>query len=75
MPSPFLTFKERERLTRFPDDIQHWDLITYCTLTEHDCSLIDTYQGDATVWEQRSSSVPCAISVFAQAISRPRPVT
>ena len=46
MPSTFLTFKERERLTCFPDEIPQWDLITYFTLTEHDWSLIDTYQGD-----------------------------
>ena len=46
MPSPFLTLKERVRLTCFPDAIPQWDLITYFTLTEHDGSLIDTYQGD-----------------------------
>jgi uncharacterized protein DUF4158 len=44
MPSTFLTFKERERLTGFPDEIPQWDLITYFTLTEHDCSLIDPSQ-------------------------------
>lgn len=44
MPSTFLTFKERERLTGFPDEVPQCDLITYFTLTEHDCSLIDTYQ-------------------------------
>ena len=38
MPSTFLTCKEQERLACFPDDIQQWDLITYFTLTEHDCS-------------------------------------
>ena len=47
MPSTFLTYKEQERLACFPDDIQPWDLITYFTLTEHDCSLIDTYQGES----------------------------
>ena len=47
MPSTFLTCKEQERLACFPDDIQQWDLITYFTLTEHDCSLIDTYQGES----------------------------
>ena len=47
MPSTFLTCKEQERLAWFPDDIQQWDLITYFTLTEHDCSLIDTYQGES----------------------------
>ena len=47
MPSTFLTYKEQERLACFPDDIQSWDLITYFTLTEHDCSLIDTYQGES----------------------------
>ncbi|MEE8264274.1 MAG: Tn3 family transposase [Gammaproteobacteria bacterium] len=47
MPSTFLTSKERERLVCFPDDIQQWDLITYFTLTEHDCSLIDSYQGES----------------------------
>src|SRR5712691_9417618 len=47
MPSTFLMSKERERLVCFPDDIQPWDLITYFTLTEHDCSLIDTYQGES----------------------------
>ena len=26
MPSTFLTFKERERLTSFPDEIPQWDL-------------------------------------------------
>ena len=46
MPSTFLTFKERERLTSFPDEIPQWDLITYFTLTEHDGSLIDTYQSN-----------------------------
>ena len=44
MPSTFLTFKERERLTCFPDEVPQWDLITYFTLTEHDSLLIDTYQ-------------------------------
>jgi hypothetical protein len=44
MPSTFLTCKERERLTGFPEEIPQWDLLTYFTLTEHDCSLIDTYQ-------------------------------
>jgi TnpA family transposase len=44
MPSTFLTFKEHERLTSFPGEIPQWDLITYFTLTAHDCSLIDTYQ-------------------------------
>src|SRR6516165_10331453 len=47
MPSTFLTCKEQERLACFPDAIQQWDLITYFTLTEHDCSLIDTYQGES----------------------------
>src|SRR4029453_4112692 len=47
MPSTFLTCKEQERLACFPDDIQQWDLITSFTLTEHDCSLIDTYQGES----------------------------
>ena len=47
MPSPFLTLKERERLTCFPEEIPQWDLTTYFTLTKHDGSLIDTYQGDA----------------------------
>jgi hypothetical protein len=47
MPSTFLTCKEQERWACFPGDIQQWDLITSCTLTEHDCSLIDTYQGDS----------------------------
>jgi TnpA family transposase len=47
MPSTFLTLKERERLTCFPDEIPQWDLITYFTLTEHDGSLIDTYQGES----------------------------
>jgi TnpA family transposase len=47
MPGTFLTAKERERLAGFPDDIPHWDLITYFTLIEHDRSLIDTYQSDA----------------------------
>jgi hypothetical protein len=46
MPSTFLTLKECERLTCFPDEIPQWDLITYFTLTEHDGSLIDTYQGE-----------------------------
>jgi len=44
MPSTFLTLKERERLTCFPDEIPQWDLITFFTLTEHDRSLMDTYQ-------------------------------
>jgi len=47
MPGAFFTAKERERLAGFPEDIPHWDLITYCTLTEHDRALIDTYHGDA----------------------------
>jgi Domain of unknown function (DUF4158) len=47
MPSTLLTCQEQERLACFPDDIQQWDLITYFTLTEHDCSLIDTYQGES----------------------------
>ena|SRR5215211_9342627 len=47
MPSAFLTCKEQERLACFPDDIQPWDLITYFTMTEYDCSLIDTYQGES----------------------------
>lgn len=47
MPSTFLTFKERERLTSFPDEIPQWDLITYFTLTEHDGPLIGAYQSDA----------------------------
>jgi hypothetical protein len=44
MPSTFFTFKERERLTCFPDEVPQWDLLTYFTLTEHDCFLIDTSQ-------------------------------
>jgi TnpA family transposase len=47
MPGTFLTPKERERLACFPEDIPHWDLITYFTLTEPDRALIDTYQSDA----------------------------
>ena len=47
MPSTFLMSKEREQLACFPDDSQAWDLITYFTLIEHDCSLIDTYQGES----------------------------
>jgi hypothetical protein len=39
MPGTFFTTQERERLAGFPDDIPHWDLITYFTLTEHDRSL------------------------------------
>jgi hypothetical protein len=50
MPSPFLTLKERVRLTCFPDAIPQWDLITYFTLTEHDGSLIDTYQLKSDGW-------------------------
>lgn len=46
MPSPFLTLKQRARLTCFPDEIPQWDLITYFTLTEHDGALIATYLGD-----------------------------
>jgi hypothetical protein len=46
MPSTLLTLKERERLTCFPDEIPQWDLIPSFTLTEHDGSLIDTYQGE-----------------------------
>ncbi len=45
MPSTFLTLKDRERLTGFPEEIPQWDLITYFTLTEHDDSLMNTYQG------------------------------
>lgn len=47
MPSTFLTLKERERLTCFPDEIPQYDLITSFTLTEHDRSLIDTYPGES----------------------------
>ena len=47
MPGTFFTTQERERLAGFPEDIHPWDLITYCTLTEHDRALIDTYHGDA----------------------------
>ena len=47
MPGTFLSTNERERLACFPDDIPHWDLITYFTLTEPDRSLVDTYQSDA----------------------------
>lgn len=47
MPGTFFTTKERERLAGFPEDIPHWDLITYFTLTEHDRALIDTYHGEA----------------------------
>ena len=46
MPRMFLTSTERERLSCFPDDIPQWDLIAHFTLTEHDCSLIDIYQGE-----------------------------
>jgi hypothetical protein len=42
MPGTLFTTKEREQLAGFPDDIPHWDLITYCTLTEHACARIDT---------------------------------
>ena len=45
MPSTLLMSKARERLACFPDAIQPWDLLTSCTLTEHDCSLLDTSQG------------------------------
>ena len=47
MPGTLFTTNERERLAGFPEDIPHWDLITYCTLTEHDRALIDTYHGEA----------------------------
>src|SRR6266849_7775009 len=44
MPGTFLTAKEREQLARFPDEIPHWDLITYFTLTEQDYTFIQTYR-------------------------------
>lgn len=46
MPGTFLTAKERERLACFPDDIPHWDLITYCTLTEQDRTFITSHRSD-----------------------------
>ena len=75
MPSTFLTYKEQERLACFPDDIQPWDLITYFTLTEHDCSLMDTYQGESNRFGRHSSFVPCATSDSVLPISIPRQVT
>ena len=63
MPSTFLTCKEQERLACFPDDIQQWDLITSFTLTEHDCSLIDTYQGD-------SNRLGAALQLVCRALPR-----
>jgi hypothetical protein len=47
MPGTFLTAKDRDRLAGFPEDIPHWDLITYFTLTEQEAALIDTYPTDA----------------------------
>jgi hypothetical protein len=47
MSGPLFTTKERERLAGFPEDIPHWDLITYFTLTEHDRALIDNDHGEA----------------------------
>jgi TnpA family transposase len=47
MPGTFLNAKERERLTAFPDDIPHWDLITYFTLTEQDQTFIKVHRRDA----------------------------
>jgi uncharacterized protein DUF4158 len=47
MPGTFLTAKDRDRLAGFPEDIPHWDLITYFTLTEQDAALMATYHTDA----------------------------
>lgn len=46
MPSTFLTSKERERLTCFPESIPQWDLIAYFTLTQQDRALLATSQSD-----------------------------
>jgi hypothetical protein len=46
MPGTFLTPKERERLACFPDDIPHWDLITYFTLTAQDYTFLKTCRND-----------------------------
>ncbi len=46
MPGTFLTAKEREQLASFPDDIPHWDLITYFTLTDEDHTFLKTYRTD-----------------------------
>ena len=46
MPGTFLTAKERERLTCFPDNIANWDLITYFTLTEQDRAFITSHRSD-----------------------------
>jgi hypothetical protein len=46
MPGTFLSAKERERLACFPDDIPHWDLITYFTLTEQDHTFIKSHRSD-----------------------------
>jgi TnpA family transposase len=46
MPGMFLSSKERERLACFPDDIPHWDLITYFTLSEQDCTFIKSHRSD-----------------------------
>ena len=75
MPSTFLTFKERERLTSFPDEMPQWDLITYFTLTEYDCSLIDAYQSATNRLGQLYNSVPCATSDFVPPSSIPRQAT
>lgn len=47
MPGTFLSSKERERLACFPEDIPHWDLITYFILTEQDYTFIKPYRSDA----------------------------
>ncbi len=47
MPGTFLSSKERERLTRFPNNIPDWDLITSFTLTEQDHTFIKSYRRDA----------------------------
>jgi hypothetical protein len=47
MPGTFLSSKERERLTCFPDNIPNWDLITYFTLTDQDHTFIKSYRRDA----------------------------
>jgi hypothetical protein len=45
MPVSFLTDFERDRLNRFPERIDHHDLVTFFTLTESDHSRIPVQSG------------------------------
>ena len=46
MPIGFLTEAERERLSRFPDEIPYDDLSAYFTLSDNDIQEIQRQRGD-----------------------------